>query len=193
MCSLGSQGLTRPWRSLSSTGDLSTMYDIHACLEVGQISSNAERLTCNIPSRLNLRPVHVTSAIVHISCLFAYSRLVFGVLVVDPSCADCPRLSGQLFKRWFLVNIRGSSSSMFSKYLLPYLSMPIKVPRLVSPVQGLSLQSMLPSFYYPIPMFYVAESRVSTGVFLGSSWSGRAYLHLVAEVLGDVSACRMRT
>jgi len=41
--------------------------------------------------------------------------------------------------------------------------MPIKVPRLVSPVSGLSFHAMLPSFFHPIPMFYVAESRVSKG------------------------------
>jgi hypothetical protein len=52
---------------------------------------------------------------------------------------------------------------MFSKYLLPNLSMPIKVPRLVSPVSSLSLHAMLPSFFYTIPMFYVADSRVSKG------------------------------
>jgi len=77
---------------------------------------------------------------------------------------------------------------MFSKYLLPNLSMPIKVPRLVSPVPSLSLHAMVPSFYQIIPMFYIAESRVSKGFVRRWSWSGWAYLHLVAEVLGGVSA-----
>ena len=33
-----------------------------------------------------------------------------------------------------VLSLRGSSSAMFSKYLLPYRSAPMKVPALVSPV-----------------------------------------------------------
>jgi hypothetical protein len=49
--------------SLSSAGDLSTMYDIHACLPVGQNLFNAGILTSNIPSGLDLRTVQISSAI----------------------------------------------------------------------------------------------------------------------------------
>lgn len=62
---------------------------------------------------------------------------------------------------------------MFSKYLLPNLSTPIKVPRLVSPVLLLSLLLLLlvPTFSYAIPMFYIARAGVSKGgVSCGRDW-----------------------
>jgi hypothetical protein len=76
---------------------------------------------------------------------------------------------------------------MFSKYLLPNLSMPTKVPRLVSPVHALSLHVVCPIFQHSIPMFYGEKSGVSRVIIAGESWLRSAYLHLVAEVLGGVS------
>jgi hypothetical protein len=76
---------------------------------------------------------------------------------------------------------------MFSKYLLPNLSMPTKVPRLVSPVHALSLHAAGPIFQHFIPMFYGEKSSVSRGIIAGESWLRWAYLHLVAEVLRGVS------
>lgn len=62
---------------------------------------------------------------------------------------------------------------MFSKYLLPNLSTPIKVPRLVSPALLLSSLVLLvvPNNSYAIPMFYIARPRVSKGVVsCGRDW-----------------------
>jgi hypothetical protein len=76
---------------------------------------------------------------------------------------------------------------MFSKYLLPNLSMPTKVPRLVSPVHALSLHAVCPIFQHFIPMFCGEQSGVSRGIIARESCLRWAYLHLVAEVLGGVS------
>jgi hypothetical protein len=76
---------------------------------------------------------------------------------------------------------------MFSKYLLPNLSMPTKVPRLVSPVHALSLHVAGPIFQRSIPMFYGEKFGVSRVVIAGELWLRWSYLHLVAEVLGGVS------
>jgi hypothetical protein len=51
-----------------------------------------------------------------------------------PSASSLPRHQSTAFCMSCSENIQGSSSSRFSKNRLPYLSMPIKVPALVSPV-----------------------------------------------------------
>lgn len=50
-----------------------------------------------------------------------------------PSASSLAHYQSSDFILSYLNDVRGSSSSKFSKYLLPYLSLPIKVPTLVSP------------------------------------------------------------
>jgi hypothetical protein len=88
------------------------------------------------------------------------SRVIFLVLVVNPSCPHCPTLS----LCWTFIHdasvLRGSSSSRFSKYLLPKRSIPIRVPRLVSPIA--SQHHPFHVFSLPgIPMNCRTRSRVS--------------------------------
>jgi hypothetical protein len=89
LCSLGSQMRISRCRSLSSAGDLSTMYDIHACL--GPVSDSRLYLEIfmyeigrvRVPSRLNLRAAALLAMYgckVHINV-----RVELVVLVVDPA------------------------------------------------------------------------------------------------------------
>lgn len=69
-----------------------------------------------------------------------YSRPIVSGLnnpCISPSARHKSRGKGKI--------VRGSSSSMFSKYLLPYRSMPTRVPALVSPVIALTLAPFQPT------------------------------------------------
>jgi hypothetical protein len=58
-------------------------------------------------------------------------------------------------------SLRGSSSSRFSKNLLPYLSMPIKVPALVSPALCQHSNAFPAISLSCVPICYVPDCRVS--------------------------------
>lgn len=140
LCSFGSQ--TRIWRcrSLSSAGDLSTMYDIQACLSPVRCSLCLKRILYSerisgrsIPSWLDLGAVNLSACVISAETC-GNLRIVFLVLVVYPASSHCDKVRPLFLPVVTRSSIlRGSSSSRFSKNLLPYLSVPIKVPALVSP------------------------------------------------------------
>lgn len=63
--------------------------------------------------------------------------VVFMLLELNPACSDWTGLAISAYPPRYIprrrIVLRGSSSFMFSKYLLPYRSAPMKVPALVSP------------------------------------------------------------
>lgn len=142
LCSFGSQ--TRAWRcrSLSSDGGLSTTYDIQACLYIVNCCTAVEVLYEGaISHTIRARSGNYAKVSCRLDPRGGDVRIEFVVLVVHPArshCSDQYTISFIPGK----ISLRGSSSSKFSKYLLPYLSMAMKVPALVSPAARQHCQSI---------------------------------------------------
>jgi hypothetical protein len=105
--------------------------------------------TCR-PCTTSRRAIQAQSGSYHdISCasctVHAFNiRIELMVLVVYPTSPHYDRINLPLCLISNVPNLRGNSSSRFSKNLLPYLSMPINVPALVSPVSCQPHQCFLP-------------------------------------------------
>ena len=163
-------------RSLSAAGDLSTMYDIQACLEIKcQIIKLPSVLSGG--EEVRWRTIQVQSG----NCKRNVSKKTsFPSLKEQPTGqthGPCSQPSGFAlpFVRYAYTGrlffhpmadlslLRGSSSSRFSKYLLPYLSMPISVPALVSPVSCESASSVPVA---SIPAYQCSKRAGDSGQFL---------------------------
>lgn len=133
-----SHGRTLVCRIGSSVGGLSTMYEIHAC----QPGSMCDLLWAACQRSVWGVWLRMRGDI----------RIEFFVFVVYPSCSHCwPVRSGIVCGSSRPV-LRGNSSARFSKYLLPYRSVAIKVPALVSPIQRFS-NHIIAKDYGHVPMY----------------------------------------
>jgi hypothetical protein len=122
-CSGSSHDRTPVWRIGSSVGGLSTMYEIHAC-QPGSMCDLSSGACQHLGSRM-IRPYEVI-------------RIKFLVFIVNPSCPHYRWISMNALERRAFGRSQGNSSARFSKYLLPYRSVAIKVPALVSPIPLIS-------------------------------------------------------
>lgn len=119
-CSFGSHGRIPRCKSVSSAGDLSTIYDIQACLNPLVFFCFAQEIP------LLTSPVLF---VIYKSQLQGPEKLIPCSVLTDRIPCSCsppivfelrPGLSIQAFQSFsYMPHIRGSSSSRFSKYLLP--------------------------------------------------------------------------
>jgi hypothetical protein len=138
ICSGGSQGRTFVRRMGSSVGGLSTMYEIHAC-QPGSICELSPRIYQHLSSWKNCRRGSI--------------RVELLVLIVYPSCPHCSFVSMWTVIESLIASLHGSSSARFSKYLLPYRSVAIKVPALVSPMPFISQSAAGKLYSYFVPIY----------------------------------------